>query len=51
MTPRSRAEVARFFAGLELVEPGLVQLPEWRPEPGPRPDGPVAMWCGMARKR
>ncbi|MBO0818054.1 MAG: SAM-dependent methyltransferase [Actinobacteria bacterium] len=51
MTPRSRAEVARFFTGLELVRPGLVQLPEWRPEPGPRPDGPVAMWCGVARKR
>jgi hypothetical protein len=31
---RTRDGVARFFAGLELVEPGLVWLPEWRPEPG-----------------
>ena len=30
---RHRAEVARFFEGLELVEPGLVWLPQWRPEP------------------
>lgn len=30
--PRSRAEIAEFFDGLELVEPGLVWLPQWRPE-------------------
>jgi hypothetical protein len=30
---RSRAEVSRFFDGLELVEPGLVLLGQWRPEP------------------
>ena len=30
---RSRAGVERFFAGLELVEPGLVWLPQWRPAP------------------
>lgn len=35
---RSRAEIARFFDGLELVEPGLVWLPQWRPEPGDPPD-------------
>ncbi|MCX4553569.1 SAM-dependent methyltransferase [Streptomyces sp. NBC_01387] len=29
---RSREEVARFFDGFELVEPGLVAMPEWRPE-------------------
>ncbi|WP_370193188.1 SAM-dependent methyltransferase [Streptacidiphilus sp. MAP5-52] len=32
--PRSRAEVARFAEGLELVEPGIVPPGEWRPEPG-----------------
>ncbi len=32
MTLRSRAEVLALFDGFELVEPGLVQLPEWRPE-------------------
>jgi hypothetical protein len=29
---RSRGAIAPFFAGLELVEPGLVPLPLWRPE-------------------
>ena len=29
---RSRAEIERFFDGFELVEPGLVYLPVWRPE-------------------
>jgi SAM-dependent methyltransferase len=30
--PRPRAEVERLFAGLELVEPGLVWAPLWRPD-------------------
>jgi S-adenosyl methyltransferase len=30
---RSRAEIARFFEGLDMVEPGLVWVPEWRPDP------------------
>jgi SAM-dependent methyltransferase len=29
---RSRAEFARFFEGLALVEPGIVYVPRWRPE-------------------
>ncbi|QNE73566.1 hypothetical protein F0344_02105 [Streptomyces finlayi] len=29
---RSRAEVSRFFEGYELVDPGLVSMPEWRPD-------------------
>src|SRR5438552_6295741 len=29
---RSRAETARFFAGLDLVEPGIVYSSQWRPE-------------------
>ncbi|WP_328379600.1 SAM-dependent methyltransferase [Streptomyces sp. NBC_00440] len=29
---RSGEEVARFFDGYELVQPGLVAMPEWRPE-------------------
>lgn len=31
MQPRSRQEFARFFTGLELVEPGIVPLHQWRP--------------------
>jgi O-methyltransferase involved in polyketide biosynthesis len=32
-TLRSPEQIARFFDGLELVEPGLVTVPRWRPEP------------------
>jgi hypothetical protein len=30
---RNHAEIAQFFDGLEMVEPGLVQLHRWRPDP------------------
>jgi len=32
MTMRGRAEIARLFDGFELVDPGLVWLPLWRPD-------------------
>ena len=32
--PRSRDEIARFFDGLDLVEPGLVRPGQWRPGAG-----------------
>jgi hypothetical protein len=32
LTPRSRDEVARLFTGFDLVEPGLVWAPLWRPD-------------------
>jgi len=51
LTLRTRAEVARFFEGLELVEPGLVQPQRWRPDPGEEgPAGEVTIWCAVARK-
>jgi hypothetical protein len=50
-TPRSREEVARFFAGTELVEPGLVPVEEWRPEPGQGDEGKSYMWAAVGRKR
>jgi hypothetical protein len=31
---RSRAEIADLVAGMEIVEPGLVWPPQWRPDPG-----------------
>src|SRR5262249_61759964 len=31
VTFRTRPQVARFFEGLELVEPGMVRVQEWRP--------------------
>ncbi|MDO3704431.1 SAM-dependent methyltransferase [Micromonospora sp. C28SCA-DRY-2] len=50
---RSRAEVARFFTGLDLVEPGLTSVAEWRAdgEPRPRPSAAeVSMYGAVARK-
>ncbi|MEU4570465.1 SAM-dependent methyltransferase [Micromonospora sp. NPDC023956] len=51
LVPRTRAEVARFFEGWELVEPGIVPVPAWRPDGAP-PDDPEAVyyWAGVARK-
>ena len=47
---RSRAEVASYFGGLDLVEPGLVQVQDWRPGWEGEAMGPVALWAGVARK-
>jgi hypothetical protein len=47
---RSQADVARFFDGLELVEPGLVRGPEWRPDSDADLGNPAAVWAGVARK-
>jgi hypothetical protein len=48
---RSQDEVARFFAGTDLVEPGIVPVEEWRQEPGPGETQRSAMWAAVARKR
>src|SRR5579875_281294 len=32
---RTRAQIRAMFAGLPLIEPGLVLVPEWRPDAGP----------------
>jgi SAM-dependent methyltransferase len=51
---RSRAEILRFFDGLDLVDPGLVYIPQWRPDPAEvAPDDPGRYAClvGVARKR
>jgi hypothetical protein len=47
---RSRAEVAALFDGLELVEPGLVRVPEWRPDSDADLANPATVWGGVARK-
>jgi hypothetical protein len=46
---RSHDEVAQFFRGLEMLEPGIVPTTEWRPA---QPAGPAAvpMWAGVGRK-
>jgi hypothetical protein len=50
-TLRTRDQVARFFTELELVEPGLVQVHQWRPDPGDfAPDGVVSAHGAVGRK-
>jgi hypothetical protein len=50
--PRTLSEVSRFFDGLDLLEPGIVSVSDWRPEPGPRPTPAEATGYGaVARTR
>ncbi|MEU7799897.1 SAM-dependent methyltransferase [Micromonospora arborensis] len=51
--PRDRAEFARFFTGLELAEPGIVPVAEWRPQvpPEQRPSlADASIYGAVARK-
>jgi S-adenosyl methyltransferase len=49
---RSSAEIARFFDGLDLVDPGLVQIDAWRPPPvTPTPDLVLPLYGAVGRKR
>jgi hypothetical protein len=45
---RDRAQVSRFFDGLELTAPGLVNLSRWTPGDDAQAD--VAAYVGLARK-
>ena len=47
-TLRRHADVLRFFDGLELVEPGVVELRHWRPAIAS--NHVMAGWCGLGRK-
>jgi len=48
---RSPQQIARFFDGLELVEPGVVSVVQWRPDPAPAgPPTPIDQYCGVGRK-
>jgi hypothetical protein len=47
---RNRAEVTRFFDGLDLVDPGLVPVRQWRPGSEMEAKARSAMWGGVARK-
>jgi SAM-dependent methyltransferase len=50
VTLRDHAQVARFFDGLDLVEPGLVRVPEWRPASESEAASPAGLWGGVGRK-
>ena len=48
---RSAADLKRFFENLELLDPGLVPLPKWRPTPGTLyADRDMDFYCAVARK-
>jgi hypothetical protein len=48
---RNREQMIRFFAGMDLVDPGLVRVEEWRPDLSTGEKGRSALWCALARKR
>jgi hypothetical protein len=49
--PRSKAEIERLFAGLELVEPGVAPILGWRPDPDTSTDvNSVYGWAAVGRK-
>ncbi|WP_327044142.1 SAM-dependent methyltransferase [Microbispora sp. NBC_01189] len=51
VTRRTRSEVERFFDGMDIVAPGVVETELWRPPQGASGPRPLPMWCGLARKR
>jgi len=50
--PRTRAEFAEFFTGLDLIDPGVVLVNHWKPDAAALEfaDGHVHMYGGIARK-
>jgi hypothetical protein len=56
MQVRPLTDVERFFTGLDLVDPGVVSLPRWRPDsndlgqPGQPTDAAVSVYGGLGRK-
>jgi hypothetical protein len=50
--PRPHARILEYFDGLRLVDPGLVFIPLWRPDPGERVEHPerISAYAGVGRK-
>jgi hypothetical protein len=54
---RSHGEITSFFAGFDLVDPGVVQIPFWRPDgpdgavPDPQLAPRIPGYAGVGRKR
>jgi S-adenosyl methyltransferase len=49
-TLRSRAAITRFFNGLEILDPGVVQPHRWRPASRDVTGVNVTAWCGVGCK-
>ncbi|THA27892.1 hypothetical protein E4198_21915 [Streptomyces sp. RKND-216] len=51
MTTAGREQqIAGFFEGLDLVEPGVVPVTAWRPDPEAESPAAVDAYGGLARK-
>jgi len=50
---RTPEEIVRYFDGLEVVEPGVISIQQWRPDPGEptEPFADVNTYGGIGRKR
>jgi hypothetical protein len=48
-TLRTRDQIAKFFDGLDMVPPGLVQVSKWRPESEVQASAPASRWAGVGR--
>ena len=50
LTFRTRDDVTAFFDGVDLLDPGVVRVPEWRPDSEADLANPAEMWGGVGRK-
>ncbi|HLX48504.1 MAG TPA: SAM-dependent methyltransferase, partial [Streptosporangiaceae bacterium] len=50
---RSRSEIGKLVAGLEIPEPGLVWPPEWRPDPNDEipPNAAESYYCVLVARK
>jgi len=51
ITLRTQTEVAGFFDGLDLVDPGIVPASKWRPMNETEAAAPATLWVGVACKK
>jgi hypothetical protein len=50
LVPRNQAETEEFFAGLDVVDPGVTPVLSWRPDKPPDDPRSAYYWAGIARK-
>ena len=48
---RRTEQIVRFFDGLDLVDPGVVEVVHWRPDPSPFEPLAIPQWGGIGKKR
>jgi hypothetical protein len=50
LVPRGQAEIARFFGGMDVIDPGVTPVLSWRPDEPPADPHSAYYWAGIARK-